>query len=139
MDRGGPPVHAAGSDERLVPHTGEVHRGEIYWVAPDETRGSVPGFPHPYLVVQDDVFNRSRIGTVVMCALTSNLQRATEPGNVLLEAGEGGLEKQSVIVVSQLSCLYKSHLGARIGELAQERVEQALAGLRFQQTAFFRR
>lgn len=127
------------SDPRLAPHTEEVRRGEIYWVAPDETRGSVPGLPHPYLVVQDDVFNRSRIGTVVMCALTSNLRRATEPGNVLLEAGEGGLEKQSVIVVSQLSSLQKSGLGARIGELSQERVDQVLAGLRFQQAAFFQR
>lgn len=126
-------------DSRLVPHAGEVRRGEIYWVAPDETRGSVPGVPHPYLVVQDDVFNRSRIDTVVMCALTSNLQRATEPGNVLLEAGEGGLEKQSVIVVSQLSSLPKTGLGARIGALPQERVDQALAGLRFQQAAFFQR
>jgi mRNA interferase MazF len=57
---------------------------------------------------------------------------------VLLAAAEGGLEKQSVIVVSQLSSIHKSRLGARIGELSQERVEQALAGLRFQQAAFFR-
>lgn len=130
MDRG---------DVRLVQHTGEVRRGEIYWVAPDEARGSVPGIPHPHLVVQDDVFNLSRIDTVILCALTSNLQRVTEPGNVLLETGEGGLEKQSVIVVSQLSSVSKTRLGARIGELSQERVEQALSGLRFQQAAFFRR
>jgi len=117
----------------------EVRRGEIYWVAPDEQRGSVPAIAHPHLVVQDDVFNRSRIDTVILCALTSNLQRIKEPGNVLLEAGEGGLEKQSVIVVSQLSSVGKVQLGARIGELSQERVEQALAGLRFQQAAFFRR
>jgi mRNA interferase MazF len=122
----------------MAAHSGEVRRGELYWVEPDETRGSVPGFPHPHLVLQDDVFNRSRIDTVILCALTSNLRRATEPGNVLLEAGEGGLEKQSVIVVSQLSSIHKSRLGARIGELPQDRVEQALAGLRFQQAAFFR-
>jgi mRNA interferase MazF len=126
-------------DPRLAAHTGEVRRGELYWVEPDQTRGSVPGFPHPHLVLQDDVFNRSRVDTVILCALSSNLRRATEPGNVLLEAGEGGLEKQSVIVVSQLSSVRKSRLGARIGELPQERIEQALAGLRFQQAAFFRR
>lgn len=34
------------------------------------------------MVVQDDVFNRSRITTVIVCALTSNLQRSTEPGNL---------------------------------------------------------
>ncbi len=45
--------------------------------------------PHPRVVVQDDVFNRSRVATVVVCALTSSLRRANGPGNVLLEAGEG--------------------------------------------------
>ena len=126
-------------DLRLLRHPDEIAQGDIFWVAPDETRGSVPGVPHPHIVVQDDVFNRSRIGTVIVCALTSNLQRAPEPGNVLLDPGEGRLEKQSVVVVSQVSCLYKARLGARIGTLAPERVQQILAGMRFQQAAFFRR
>lgn len=112
-------------------------QGDIFWVEPDETRGSIPGSPHPHVVVQDDVFNRSRIGTVIVCALTSNPNRATEPGNVLLDPGEGGLEKQSVVVVSQVSCLYRWRLGARIGTLSQMRVEQILAGMRFQQASFF--
>ena len=99
----------------------------------------MPGHPHPHVVVQDDVFNRSRINTVVVCALTSDLTRATEPGNVLLEPGEGSLEKQSVIVVSQVSSLYKARLGARIGVLSSERIEQILAGMRFQQASFFNR
>ncbi len=112
-------------------------QGDIFWVEPDETRGSIPGHPHPHVVVQDDVFNRSRIGTVVVCALTSNQNRATEPGNVLLDPGEGGLEKRSVVVVSQVSCLYRWRLGERIGTLSRERVEQILAGMRFQQASFF--
>lgn len=94
---------------------------------------------HPHLVVQEDVLNHSRIASVVVCALTSNLERASEPGNVLLEAGEGGLLKQSVVVVSQVSAVAKAGLGARIGTLSSERVEQALNGLRFQQAAFFGR
>jgi mRNA interferase MazF len=73
-----------------------------------------------------------------VCALTSNLKRATEPGNVLLDHGEGGLEKQSVVVVSQLSSVQKTLLCKRIGALSQARVEQALDGLRFQQASFFR-
>jgi mRNA interferase MazF len=126
-------------DARLITYTGLVQRGELYWIGPDETRGSVPGHPHPHVVVQDDVFNRSRINTVVVCALTSDLTRATEPGNVLLEPGEGNLERQSVIVVSQVSSLYKARLGARIGVLSSERIEQILAGMRFQQASFFNR
>ena len=86
-----------------------------------------------------DVFNHSRITTVVVCALTSNLHRASEPGNVLLEVGEGNLPKQSVVVVSQISSVDKARLGERIGSLSDARVEQILAGLRFQQVSFFRR
>jgi mRNA interferase MazF len=91
------------------------------------------------VVVQDDVFNWSRIATVVVCGLTSNLNRASEPGNVLLDSGEGNLPKQSVVVVAQVSSVDKSALGQRIGALSQERVEQILAGLRFQQASFFAR
>ena len=71
--------------------------------------------------------------------MTSNLQRASEPGNVLLDPGEGGLPARSVVVVSQISSLEKAELGERIGALSAARVEQILDGLRFQQRAFFQR
>ena len=114
-----------------------IRRGDIFWVEPDETRGSVPGIPHPHVVVQEDVFNRSRVSTVIVCALTSNLKRANEPGNVLLDPGEGNLTKRSVVVVSQVSSVLKAQLGELIGTLSEERVEQILAGSRFQQASYF--
>lgn len=107
-------------------------------MGPDGAQGSVSDYPYPHMVVQDDVFNHSRITTVVVCALTSNLRRGSWPGNVLLEAGEGGLPKRSVVVVSQVSSVEKAHLGERIGSLSETRVEEILAGLRFQQASFFR-
>ena len=116
-----------------------INRGDVFWIEPDDSRGPVPGYSHPHVVVQDDVFNHSRITTVVVCALTSNLHRANEPGNVLLEVGEGNLPTQSVVVVSQISSVDKARLGERIGSLSDERVEQILAGLRFQQVSFFGR
>ena len=109
----------------------------MYWIAPDDSRGPAPSYAHPHVVVQDDVFNHSRITTVVVCALTSNLHRANEPGNVLLEVGEGNLPHHSVVVVSQISSVDKVRLGERIGSLSETRVEQILAGLRFQQVSFF--
>lgn len=118
-------------------HSGAVNRGDLFWIGPDESRGSIPGHAHPHVVVQEDVFNHSRISTVVVCALSSNLNRATEPGNVLLDPGEGGLAKQSVVVVSQVSSVYKSRLGDRIGTLSSERIEQILSGMCFQQVSFF--
>ena len=118
--------------------TVQARRGDLFWLPPDDSRGSAPPYAHPHVVVQDDVFNRSRITTVIVCALTTNLGKANEPGNVLLDPGEGDLPKQSVVVVSQISSVEKAHLGARIGALSQERVDQILAGLRFQQASFFR-
>ena len=123
------------------PGTGSarINRGDVFWIEPDEARGSIPGHAHPHVVVQEDVFNHSRITTVIVCALTSNLQRTNEPGNVLLDVGEANLPKQSVVVVSQISSVEKARLGERIGTLSDERVEQIVAGLRFQQASFFGR
>ncbi|EAU64035.1 type II toxin-antitoxin system PemK/MazF family toxin [Stigmatella aurantiaca] len=118
---------------------GRINRGDVFWIGPDDSRGPVPAYSHPHVVVQEDVFNHSRITTVVVCALTSNLHRANEPGNVLLEVGEGNLPKQSVVVVSQIASVDKARLGERIGSLSGARVEQILAGLRFQQVSFFER
>lgn len=120
-------------------YAGVVNQGDLFWLPPDPAKGSIPGAPHPHVVVQEDVFNHSRIGTVVVCALSSNLNRASEPGNLLLEPGEGGLSKRSVVVVSQVSTVYKTRLGERIGSLSGERVAQILAGMRFLQASFFRR
>jgi mRNA interferase MazF len=115
-----------------------INRGDVFWIGPDDARGPDASYAHPHVVVQDDVFNHSRITTVVVCALTSNLHRANEPGNVLLDIGEGDLQRQSVVVVSQISSVEKARLGERIGALSDARVEQILAGLRFQQVSFFR-
>jgi mRNA interferase MazF len=104
----------------------------VYWIADERP------YAHPHVVVQDDVFNQSRITTVVVCALTTNLGKATEPGNVLLDPGEANLPAQSVVVVSQISSVEKARLGERIGALSSQRVDQIVAGLRFQQTSFFR-
>jgi mRNA interferase MazF len=125
--------------EPTVTDATRINRGDVFWIGPDDSRGPAPSYSHPHVVVQDDVFNHSRIATVVVCALTSNLNRASEPGNVLLEVGEGNLPKQSVVVVSQISSVDKARLGARIGSLSDTRVEQILAGLRFQQVSFFGR
>ncbi len=115
----------------------QINSGDIFWIAPQAFASTATGPAHPHVVVQDNVFNHSRIDMVVVCALTSNLHRASEPGNVLLEVGEGRLARQSVVVVSQISSVRKEDLGERIGVLSEERVEQILDGLRFQQRSFF--
>jgi mRNA interferase MazF len=107
-----------------------INQGDIFWIDLDEPSGSEPGYRHPHVVVQNNVFNRSRINTVVICALTSNLKRAAAPGNVLLEPSEANLPKQSVVNISQIFTVDKSQLGEKIGTLSSRRVHEILDGIR---------
>ncbi len=117
-----------------------INQGDIYWIQSAEPSGSELGYyPHPYVVIQENVFNRSRIKTVVVCALTSNMKQANEPGNVLLDVGEANLPKQSAVVVSKISTVDKTQLGEYIGSLTARRINQILAGLQFLQSSFFAR
>ncbi|MBP7692988.1 MAG: type II toxin-antitoxin system PemK/MazF family toxin [Anaerolineales bacterium] len=111
-----------------------IKQGDIYWVSLAGPDSSEPAIAHPQVVIQDDVLNRSRIPTLVVCALTTNAKRAKSPGNVRLEAGEANLPRPSVVVVSQVSTVAKAQLGAYIGSLTQARIAQILAGLRFVQS-----
>ena len=106
-----------------------INQGDIYWIELDEPTGSEPGYSHPHVVVQNNVFNASRINTVIVCALTSNIKRAEAPGNVLLEKGEGNLSKQSVVLVSQIFTVDKTQLGEFIGTLSERRVKQIIEGI----------
>jgi len=110
-----------------------VNQGDIYWILLEAPDGSEPGYIHPHVVIQDNILNHSRINSVVVCALTTNIKRAKAPGNVLLEAGEANLPKQSIVVVSQISTVEKTQLGEYIGSLDERRVNQILAGIRFLQ------
>lgn len=110
-----------------------INQGDIYWIQPEGPNGSGSTIPHPYVVIQDHILNHSRIETVVVCAITSNLKRAKAPGNVLLEVNEANLPKQSVVEVSKVSTVDKTQLGAYIGTLSEQRVHQILAGMRFVQ------
>ena len=111
----------------------EIKQGDVYWVPIKATDRAPASYTHPHVVVQEDALNYSRIKTVVVCALTTNLKRAKAPGNVLLEAGEANLPRQSVVVVSQVSVVDKNQLGEYIGSLSGQRIKQILDGMRFLQ------
>lgn len=108
-----------------------INQGDIYWVDLEEPEGSEPGYKHPFIVIQNDAFNKSKINTVVMCALTSNQKLASAPGNVLLGKGEGNLPKSSVANISQVMTFDKSELQEKIGQLSRKRVEEIIAGFEF--------
>lgn len=106
-----------------------IKQGDVFWVDLGEPSGSEPAYRHPHLVIQNNVFNRSSISTVVVCSLTSNLQRAESPGNVLLEEGEANLPKQSVVNVTQIFTVDKGDLTEKIGSLSRDRMAQVLEGI----------
>ena len=106
-----------------------IKQGDIFRVDLGKPSGSEPGYRHPHLVIQNNVFNRSRINTVVVCSLTSNLQRAHSPGNVMLNKGEANLTKQSVINITQIFTVDKRDLVEKIGSISSERMTQVLEGI----------
>jgi mRNA interferase MazF len=74
--------------------------------------GSGPGYRRPVLVIQADFFNESRIHTVVVAAITSNLDLGLAPGNVAVSAHESGLSKNSIVNVSQVLTIDRGLLTA---------------------------
>jgi len=84
------------------------------------------------VVIQNDAANQSAIRTVIVCALTTNLRRASAPGNVHLQPGEGGTPQESVVNVSQVYTVDKSELtdDVYIGMLAPGRVDDIVAGVK---------
>ena len=106
-----------------------IRQGEVYWIDFGTAAGSAPAERHPCVVVQSDLFNRSRILTTVVCLVTPNLSRAQAPGNVLLERGEGDLRMPSVVNVSQVVTVDKSELSERIGRLPAVKIDAIRRGL----------
>lgn len=106
-----------------------IRQGDIYWVFLRPPVGSEPAYRHPGVVVQNNIFNHSQIQTTVVCMLTSNLKRASAPGNVLLEEGEANLPKRSVVNVTQIIIVDKAQLSEYIGTLSPKRVRQILDGI----------
>lgn len=106
----------------------DIRQGDVFWITPNETNGVESDHPHPHVVIQVNAQNK-----VTICALTTNLKRAKDLGNVLLEEGEASLPKQSVIVASQVSIVDATQLGEFIGTLTEQRIQQVLAGIRFLQ------
>ena len=107
-----------------------IRQGDIYWIDLEEPHGSEPGYRHPHVVVQNNLFNRSQIRTVLVCPLTSNLKRAGAPGNVLLDKKEANVPKPSVVNVTQVFTVDKSQLSDYIGTLSPRRMRQILEGIK---------
>ena len=107
-----------------------TERGDIWWADLGPAEGSRPAKRRPVLVVQSDQYNNSRIATVIVAVITSNTDLAAMPGNVFLPAAATGLPGDSVVNVTQLYTLNKTHLNDRAGSLRGDLLRDFEAGLR---------
>ena len=114
----------------MLGSVGGIRRGEIWWADLPEPRRSEPGYRRPVLVVQADSFNLSGIQTAIVTAITSNVELADAPGNVLLPARSAGLTRESVVNVSQLLTLDRSFLTEYAGMLSPRLQRSVDEGLR---------
>lgn len=105
-------------------------RGEIWWADLGMPFGSEPGFKRPVVVIQDDSFNRSRIRTVIVASITTNMNLADAPGNVHIEKEESGLPKDGVVNISQISTIDKRRLTEKVCVLSQSSLSEIDFGLK---------
>ena len=99
-------------------------KGEIWWANLPNPRGSEPAKRRPVLIVQNDIFNRSEINTIICAVITSNLHLANAPFNILLEKSISKLEKSSVINISQIITLDKTYLTDFVSMLPKHFISQ---------------
>ena len=99
-----------------------LHRGEIYYADLSPVVGSEQGGIRPVLVVQNDIGNKYS-PTVIVCAITSQLEKAKLPTHI--EVGvECGLSKPSVALLEQIRTIDKRRLQEKIGELDLKKMSQ---------------
>ena len=106
-----------------------IAQSGVCWAEILTPTGSGPGFRWPVTVVQGDLWNQSRIATLVCLPLTSNLRCAEALGNVLLSAEATGLRKDSVANVSQVITLDRALLEERVGRISRAKIGLLLAGI----------
>src|SRR5215207_7761001 len=107
-----------------------IRQGDVVWVSLPIERGSAPAGRRPAIILQHERFNRTTLATAVVVAITSKLKYAELPGNVRLRRGEGGLPRPSVVNVTQIATVDRTHLGPRLGTLSGGRLAQVWAGVR---------
>ena len=106
-----------------------VKKGDLFFADLSPVVGSEQGGVRPVLVVQNDVGNKYS-PTIIVAAVTSQTGKAKLPTHVQLEATQGGLSKNSVVLLEQLRTIDMQGLKERIGSLSENQitdVEKALS------------
>jgi mRNA interferase MazF len=99
-------------------------RGELWWIDYGVPYGSESGYKRPAIVMQNDLFNSSKINTTIVVPVTTNLLLADVPGNILLRKKDSKLNKDSVIIISQIGVIDKERLMEKISRINNEIMEK---------------
>ncbi|MCA1032965.1 type II toxin-antitoxin system endoribonuclease NdoA [Bacillus timonensis] len=105
-----------------------VKRGDVYFADLSPVVGSEQGGVRPVLVIQNDIGNRFS-PTVIVAAITAQIQKAKLPTHVEIDAKRYGFERDSVILLEQIRTIDKQRLTDKITHLDEEmmdRVDEAL-------------
>lgn len=114
---------SSAEDENL-----NVKRGDVFFADLSPVVGSEQGGTRPVLVIQNDIGNRFS-PTVIIAAITAQIQKAKLPTHVEINAKKYGFERDSVILLEQLRTIDKSRLTDKITQLdapLMTKVEEAL-------------
>ncbi|HNR04261.1 MAG TPA: type II toxin-antitoxin system PemK/MazF family toxin [Bacillota bacterium] len=100
-----------------------LRRGDIFYGDLSPVIGSEQGGVRPVLIIQNDIGNKYS-PTVIVAAITSQINKAKLPTHVELEALKYGITKDSVILLEQIRTIDKRRLKEKIGHLSEELMKQ---------------
>jgi mRNA interferase MazF len=100
-----------------------VKRGDVYFADLSPVVGSEQGGVRPVLVIQNDIGNRFS-PTVIIAAITAQIQKAKLPTHVEIDAKRYGFERDSVILLEQIRTIDKQRLTDKITHLDDEMMEK---------------
>ncbi len=96
-----------------------IKRGDIIYADLSPVVGSEQGGIRPVLVIQNDIGNKYS-PTVIVAAITSQINKAKLPTHVEINAEEYGITKDSVILLEQIRTIDKKRLKEKVGHLSDE-------------------
>ena len=107
-----------------------MRRGEVWWADLGEPKGSAPALLRPVIIVQDDLLTESKLATVMIVPMTSNLKRAAAAGNAEIEPKDANLKVTSVALVCRVMTIDKTLLTQRVGLLPKRVMHRIDVGCR---------
>ncbi|AGK51973.1 MAG: endoribonuclease EndoA [Bacillus sp. (in: firmicutes)] len=100
-----------------------VKRGDVYFADLSPVVGSEQGGVRPVLIIQNDIGNRFS-PTVIIAAITAQIQKAKLPTHVEIDAKRYGFERDSVILLEQIRTIDKQRLTDKITHLDDEMMDK---------------